>query len=63
MLRLGRSRAVKAKTLMMISSLFMTDAHRRTVLAECLVTSKEKRLVITHGTDTMPETAVLLGKR
>lgn len=63
MLKLGRSRVpVKAKTLMMIDSLFMTPAHRRRVLAECLA-SKEKRLVITHGTDTMPETARLLGRK
>ena len=62
MLGLGRSRVpVKAKTLMMIDSLFMTAAHRRKVLAECLA-SKEKRIVITHGTDTMPETARLLGR-
>ncbi len=63
MLKLGRSRVpVKAKTLMMIDSLLMTAAHRRRVLAECLA-SKEKRLVITHGTDTMSETARLLGQR
>jgi len=62
MLRLGRSRvAVKAKTLLMIDSLFMTAAHRRKVLSECLA-AKEKRIVITHGTDTMPETARLLGR-
>ena len=61
MLKLGRSRAqVKIKTLMMIDSLFMTAAHRRKILAECLA-AKEKHIVITHGTDTMPETARLLG--
>ena len=63
MLKLGRSRVpVKAKTLMMIDSLLMTAAHRRKVLAECLA-SKEKQIVITHGTDTMPETARLLGQK
>jgi len=63
MLRLGRSRVpVKVKTLMMIDSLFMTAAHRRRILKECLA-SKEKHIVITHGTDTMPETARLLGSR
>jgi len=61
MLKLGRSRVpVKVKTLMMIDSLFMTAAHRRRVLKECL-TAKEKHIVVTHGTDTMPEPARLLG--
>ncbi len=63
MLKLGRSRVpVKVKTLMMIDSLFMTAAHRTRVLRECL-SSKEKHIVITHGTDTMPETARVLGRR
>ncbi|MBI4351594.1 MAG: asparaginase [Elusimicrobia bacterium] len=62
MLKLGRSRVpVKAATLLMMDSLFMTAAHRRKVLAACLA-AKEKRIVITHGTDTMPETARLLGR-
>ena len=62
MLKLGRSRVpVKVKTLMMIDSLFMTPAHRRKVLKECLA-SREDKIVITHGTDTMPETARLLGR-
>jgi L-asparaginase len=61
MLKLGRSRVpVKVKTLMMIDSLFMKASHRRKVLAECLA-AKEKHIVITHGTDTMPDTARVLG--
>jgi L-asparaginase len=62
MLRLGRSRLpVKVKTLMMIDSLLMKPAHRSRILRECLA-AKEKHIVVTHGTDTMPETARLLGK-
>lgn len=61
MLELGRSRVkVKLKTLMMIDSLYMTAAHRKKILAECKA-GRENRIVITHGTDTMPETARLLG--
>ena len=62
MLKLGRSRVkVKLKTLMMMDSLYMTAAHRKRILAECKA-SRENRIVITHGTDTMPETARLLGE-
>lgn len=61
MLALGRSRVgVSVKTLMMIDSLFMTAAHRKKILRACLA-SGERSIVITHGTDTMPETARLLG--
>ncbi|HOW89574.1 MAG TPA: asparaginase domain-containing protein, partial [Elusimicrobiales bacterium] len=59
MLALGRSRVrVRVKTLMMLDSLFMTAAHRRRILRECLA-SRERSVVITHGTDTMPQTAAL----
>ncbi len=62
MLALGRSRVkVTVKTLMMIDSLFMTGADRKKILRECQA-SKEKKIVVTHGTDTMPETARLLGR-
>ncbi|OGS10775.1 MAG: asparaginase [Elusimicrobia bacterium RIFOXYA12_FULL_57_11] len=63
MLALGRSRVhVKVQTLMMIDSLLMTTAHRKKILAACRA-AREKHLVITHGTDTMPETASLLGRQ
>lgn len=63
MLSLGRSRIeVHISTLMMIDSLEMTDEHRETIARECIDTQDE-RIVITHGTDTMVETArYLAGK-
>src|SRR6186997_3183788 len=61
MLRLGRSRlAISVQTLMLIDSLEMTDAHREQVLAACRNASEE-RIVVTHGTDTMEQTARTLG--
>ena len=63
MLQLGRARVpVRVKTLMMVDSLFMTAADRGKILREC-ASSVERRIVITHGTDTMPETAAVLGPR
>ena len=61
MLRLGRCLLdVQIETLMMIDSLHMTDADRRHILERCKDVP-ERRIVITHGTDTMAETAALLG--
>jgi L-asparaginase len=61
MLKLGRCLlSVEIETLMMIDSLQMTDADRRLILERCLAVS-ENRLVITHGTDTMEQTAAVLG--
>ncbi|HET9194126.1 MAG TPA: asparaginase domain-containing protein [Vicinamibacterales bacterium] len=57
MLTLGRSRVdVTVRTLMMVDSLDMTDADRELIVRNC-VQSAESRIVITHGTDTMVETA------
>jgi L-asparaginase len=62
MLRLGRCRVeVEIETLMMIDSLQMTDADRSLILERCLRTPYT-RIVITHGTDTMEQTAAVLGK-
>jgi len=61
MLKLGRCKLeVEVKTLMMIDSLDMTDADRRVILQNCRE-AREDRIVITHGTDTMVETALILG--
>jgi L-asparaginase len=62
MLALGRCRLrAKVATLMMKDSLFMTAADRRRILAACR-RAPESRLVVTHGTDTMAETAAVLGR-
>jgi L-asparaginase len=60
MLRLGRSRVeVNVRTVMMIDSLEMTDADRAVIVQHCL-DSTEERIVITHGTDTMTDTAAAI---
>ena len=62
MLRLGRSRVeVTIRTVMMIDSLEMTDADRALIVQNCLE-SGEDRIVITHGTDTMTETAAAVAR-
>jgi len=57
MLRLARCRLdVSLQTLMMIDSLEMTDADRRLVVESCRGCA-ERRIVVTHGTDTLAKTA------
>ncbi len=61
-LKLGRSNLpVSVRTLMMIDSLEMTDADRDIIISHCQQCS-ENRIVITHGTDTMDQTARRLGE-
>lgn len=63
MLTLGRSRIdVHVETLMMIDSLEMTDEHRERIAEHCAAATDAK-VVITHGTDTMVETARYLAPR
>jgi L-asparaginase len=62
MLKLGRCKVpVEIRTLMLVDSLEMTDADRQIIVEQCRK-CKEDRIVITHGTDTMEETAMVLGK-
>ena len=62
MLKLGRCRVdVDIRTLMMIDSLEMKDDDRDLIVQQC-IKSEENRIVITHGTDTMVETATILAK-
>ncbi len=57
MLERGRCRLdVRIEVLMMMDSLDLTDSHRARIVAaarDC----EERQVVITHGTDTMAETA------
>jgi len=63
MLSLGRCLlTLEVTPLMMIDSLEMTEADRRAIAAECR-SARETRIVITHGTDTMVETAAHLGRQ
>ncbi len=60
MLELGRCRVnVQVRTLMMIDSLEMTDADRELIAHNC-ADAPERHIVITHGTDTMVDTARVL---
>jgi L-asparaginase len=60
MLRLGRARLpIRVHTLMMIDSLDIGDAERARIVAAC-AECEESRIVITHGTDTMVETAAAI---
>jgi L-asparaginase len=62
MLDLGRSRvAVSVRTLMMVDSLDMTDADREVIVRNCSQ-CVESRIVITHGTDTLVDTAAALAR-
>lgn len=62
MLKLGRNKAeVDVRTLMMIDSLEMKEEDRMMILYQCQQCQEDK-IIITHGTDTMSETALLLSK-
>jgi L-asparaginase len=63
MLDLGRCKLdVNIRTLMMIDSLEMNDDDREIIAHNC-VQCEEEKIVITHGTDTMVETAKILAEK
>ena len=63
LLEMGRNKVpVKIKTLMMVDSLEMTAADREMIALQCSQ-CEENQIVITHGTDTMAETAKVLAKK
>ena len=60
-LSLGRCKLpIKIRTLMMVDSLEMTVEDRQIIVDNCR-NCRESRIIITHGTDTMVETAKSLG--
>ena len=62
LLELGRNKVpVAITTLMMIDSLEMTEKDREWIVYQCSQASEDK-IVITHGTDTMAETARVIAK-
>lgn len=63
LLEMGRCRLqVEIRTLMMIDSLEMTDEDRDLIVHQC-TQAEEDQIIITHGTDTMSETAKILAKK
>lgn len=63
MLLLGRNLApIRAHTLMMADSLQLTDADRQVIVDYCLA-AIEPQIIVTHGTDTMVETAIKLSQQ
>ena len=62
-LALGRSKVeVNIETLMMLDSLDMKVKDRKLIVEKCRATNEEQ-IVITHGTDTMTNTAKVLGAK
>jgi L-asparaginase len=62
MLKLARCRVpVEVRTLMMVDSLDMDDHDRELIVSQCRK-CEQQRIVITHGTDTMADTARVLGE-
>jgi len=63
LLVLGRcSIEVDVVTLMMIDSLYMSKANRKAIAKNCIKTN-ENRILITHGTDTMVDTARIIADK
>jgi L-asparaginase len=63
LLAMGRCRLDTAiRTLMMIDSLEMTAEDRDLIAHQC-IQCEETQIVITHGTDTMSETARVLAEK
>ena len=62
LLEMGRNKvSVEIRTLMMLDSLEMTDEDRALIVHQCKQCT-ESQIVITHGTDTMENTARVLAE-
>lgn len=63
LLEMGRSKVqAEIRTLMMVDSLEMTNEDRELIAYQCNQ-CEENKIVITHGTDTMTDTARILGQK
>lgn len=63
LLEKGRCKVhVEIRTLMMVDSLEMTEGDRSLIAHQCQ-SCEETQIVVTHGTDTMSETAKVLAER
>ena len=63
LLEMGRNRVdVEIRTLMMIDSLEMTNEDRELIAHQCNQ-CEETQIIITHGTDTMSQTAKWLAEK
>ncbi len=63
MLELGRCKVeTNVRTLMMIDSLEMTNEDRELIAHQCNH-AEEDKIIITHGTDSMAETAAFLASK
>ena len=63
MLKLGRSLVeVDTRTLMMIDSLNMSDEDRHLIAENCSKAEQDK-MILTHGTDTIVETAQVIAQK
>ena len=63
LLEKGRCRVpVEIRTLMMVDSLEMTEGDRELIARQCNQ-CEETQIVVTHGTDTMSETAKVLADK
>lgn len=63
MLKLGRSKVnVDIRTLMMIDSIELTQEDRELIALNC-VKCEDSQIIITHGTDTMVETAKVIAEK